>query len=85
MNVLSGILAFLKLTPLEPIATELEKDLADGKISAVEGLDLVQVVAVKAASLFPRDARYFALAVEIAVAVEKFLKSAPATPPAPAA
>lgn len=82
MNVLSGILAFLKLTPLEPIATELEKDLADGKISVVEGLDITQVVAAKAEALFPGQAREFKLAIRVAEAVEEYVKTAPAAPAA---
>ena len=79
--VFAGILAFLKLTPLAPIAAELEKDLADGRITVSEGLDIVEVVGNKAKELFPNQAREFVLAVSVAQAVQAYFASAPVVPP----
>lgn len=69
------LLAFFKLTPLEPIASEIEKDIADGKISVVEAAQIEQIVAQKVAELYPAGNPEAVLAQETGAAFAKYWRT----------
>ena len=83
-KALGILIMFLKLTPLSDVADAIEKDMADGKISAHEAVDLVALATGKAEQFFPAQAAEIDLARDVAVAVSKFM-TAKEAPPAPKA
>lgn len=84
------LLLFLKATPFADVATQLESDLADGKIQANEIAGLVTAAANSADKVFPGAHLEIALVHDIAVAVDSYakakgLENVPTEVPAPAA
>lgn len=68
------LLTFFKLTPLEPIATEIEADIKDGKITVLEAAQIEQIVAQKVGDLYPAGDPEADLAMETGAAFAKYWK-----------
>lgn len=71
---LMALFAFLAMTPLAPVVKEVQKDLADGKISISEAGDIAAIAALNAQSLYPGDPPEEQLAVDVTEAIAKYLR-----------